>query len=67
MADFLKKLVACYGQERVVDVFAGTGIEPEARRLNMGCYVVRGVLTSQHQREWHQYFSNPMADSVQNQ
>ena len=60
MADFLKTLVACYGQERVVDVFAGTGIAQEARNLNMGCYVVRRVLTSEQQLEWHQDLSNAM-------
>ena len=60
MADFLKTLVACYGQERVVDAFAGTGIAQEARNLNMGCYVVRGVLTSERCDAWHGALTDPL-------
>jgi len=45
-SSILAKLEACYGAERVVDVFANTGIALKARDLNIGCYVVRGVLTS---------------------
>ena len=53
-ADFLATLLDCYGQDNVVDVFANTGIEQEAKELNMGCYVVRGVLASERCADWHQ-------------
>ena len=59
MADFVATLRRRYG-DRVVDLFAGTGIEQAAERLTMGCYVVRGVLTWQQQLQWHQYLSNSM-------
>ena len=44
MAGFLANLRARYGHERVVDVFQNTGMEPRARELNIGAYVVRNVL-----------------------
>ena len=53
-AGFLATLLECYGQDNVVDVFANTGMEQEAKELNMGCYVVRGVLTSERCDAWHQ-------------
>ena len=52
MAGFLANLRARYGHERVVDVFQGTGMEPKARELNIGGYVVRGVLPSEKIAEW---------------
>ena len=60
MADFLATLWECYGQENVVDVFANTGIEKVAKELNMGCYVVRGVLTSQRREAWHQELTDSL-------
>ena len=52
MAGFLANLRARYGHERVVDVFQGTGMAPKARELNIGGYVVRGVLPSEKIAEW---------------
>ena len=52
MAGFLANLRARYGHERVVDVFQGTGMEPKAWELNIGGYVVRGVLPSEKIAEW---------------
>ena len=53
MAGLLAKLQACYGSDRVVDVFQGTGMEPIARELNIGGYVVRNVLPSEKIATWH--------------
>ena len=66
-SSILAKLEACYGAERVVDVFANTGIALKARDLNIGCYVVRGVLTSAQLAAWHQALTtslNHIADTV---
>ena len=60
MADFLATLLECYDQENVVDVFAKTGIEQEAKKLNMGCYVVRGVLTSERCKAWHEALTDSL-------
>ena len=54
MASILANLAACYGADRVVDVFENTGMALKARDLNIGCYVVRGVLTSAQLAAWHQ-------------
>ena len=53
MAGFLANLRARYGHERVVDVFQGTGMEREAKQLNIGGYVVRGVLPPEKIADWH--------------
>mgnify|MGYP003322924966 CR=1 FL=1 len=60
MASILANLHACYGADRVVDVFENTGMALKARDLNIGCYVVRGVLTSAQLAAWHQ----ALTDSV---
>ena len=60
MSDFLAILFECYGQDNVVDVFAKTGIEQEAKELNMGCYVVRGVLTSERCGTWHEALTDSL-------
>ena len=52
MASILANLEACYGADRVVDVFENTGMALKARDLNIGCYVVRGVLTSAQLAAW---------------
>ena len=54
MASILANLRACYGADCVVDVFENTGMALKARDLNIGCYVVRGVLTSAQLAAWHQ-------------
>ena len=54
MASIFANLAACYGADRVVDVFENTGMAQSARDLNIGCYVVRGVLTSAQLAAWHQ-------------
>ena len=59
-SSILAKLEACYGAERVVDVFENTGMALKARDMNIGCYVVRGVLTSAQLAAWHQ----ALTDSV---
>ena len=59
MEDFVAALRRCHGA-RVVDLFAGTGMERHARDLNIGCYVVRGALTYAEQLQWHQDLSNSM-------
>ena len=59
MEDFVAALRRCHGA-RAVDLFAGTGMEEAAEKLNMGCYVVRGVLTNEQQLQWHQDLSNSM-------
>ena len=60
MASILANLEACYGADRVVDVFENIGMALKARDLNIGCYVVRGVLTSAQLAAWHQ----ALTDSV---
>ena len=60
MASILANLPACYGADCVVDVFENTGMALKARDLNIGCYVVRGVLTSAQLAAWHQ----ALTDSV---
>ena len=60
-ADFLATLLECYGQDNVVDVFANTGIEQEAKELKMGCYVVRGVLASERCDDWQQCLVDSLA------
>ena len=61
MAGMLTNLQACCGPDRVVDVFENTGIALKARDLNIGCYVVRGVLTSAQLAAWHQALTNSVA------
>ena len=60
MANILANLAACYGADRVVDVFENTGMAQKAKDLNIGCYVVRGVLTSAQLEAWHE----ALTDSV---
>ena len=64
MEDFVAALRRCHGA-RVVDLFAVTGMEQHAKDLNIGCYVVRGALTSAQQLQWHQDLSKSMSDIVQ--
>ena len=61
MASILANLVACYGADRVVDVFENTGMAQHARDLNIGCYVVRGVLPSAQLAAWHQALQDSVA------
>ena len=56
----LAKLQACYGHDRVVDVFASTGIESQARRLNIGAYVVRKVVGHEKLAVWHRALADTM-------
>ena len=60
MAGILAKLQACYGPDRVVDVFKGTVIESKARDLNMGAYVIRNVLPPEQLAIWHQALEDSM-------
>ena len=60
MAGILTKLQACYGPDRVVDVYQGTGMEPKARELNIGGYVVRGVLPPKTIADWHELLVNSL-------
>ena len=62
MAGILAKLQACYGPDRVVDVFKGIGIESKARDLNMGAYVIRNVLPPEQLAIWHQALEDSMMD-----
>ena len=64
MEDFVAALRRCHGA-RVVDLFAGTGMERHAKDLNIGCYVVRGALTYTEQLQWHQDLVKSMSDIVQ--
>ena len=61
MASILANLRACYGADSVVDVFENTGMALKARDLNIGCYVVRGVLTSAQLAAWHQALEGSVA------
>ena len=56
----LPKLEARYGSGRVVDVFQGTGMEREAKELNIGGYVVRGVLPPETIADWHKLLVNSL-------
>ena len=60
MAGFLANLRARYGHERVVDVFQNTGMEPRARQLNIGAYVVRDVLPPEQIADWHKTLVNSL-------
>ena len=60
MASLLANLVASYGPDRVVDVFESTRMAQNAKDLNIGCYVVRDVLTSAQLNAWHE----ALTDSV---
>ena len=62
MAGFLANLRACYGHERVVDVFQNTGMEPRARQLNIGAYVVRRVLPPEQIDDWHRDLTDSITD-----
>ena len=53
MPGLLPKLVAIYGQDRVVDVFEGTALAEPAKQHGLGGYVVRGVLPQQQVTQWH--------------
>ena len=64
MAGILAKLQACYGPDRVVDVFKGTGIKSKARDLNMGAYVIRNVLPPEQLAIWHQALEDSMTDII---
>ena len=61
MSGILTKIEARYGRNRVVDVFENTGMALKARDLNIGCYVVRGVLTSAQLAAWHQALTDSVA------
>ena len=54
MSGILTKLEARFGRNRVVDVFENTGMALRARDLNIGAYVVRGVLSPEQLEGWHQ-------------
>ena len=60
MAGILANLEACYGAERVVDVFENKGMALKARDLNIGCYVVRGVLSPEQLEGWHQQLEDSL-------
>ena len=59
---FLAILRARYGHERVVDVFQNTGMEPRARQLNIGAYVVRKVLPPEQIADWHRDLTDSITD-----
>ena len=56
----LAKLQARYGHDHVVDVFASTGIESQARQLNFGAYVVRKVVGHEKLAAWHKALADAM-------
>ena len=62
MAGFLANLRARYGHDRVVDVFQNTGMEPRARQLNIGAYVVRKVLPPEQIADWHRDLTDSITD-----
>ena len=53
MSDLLPKLVQCYGQDRVVDVFKGTGLEGPAKQFGFAGHLVRAVLPQAQVTRWH--------------
>ena len=62
MAGFLANLQARYGHDHVVDVFQNTGMEPRARQLNIGAYVVRRVLPPEQIDDWHRDLTDSITD-----
>ena len=52
MSGLLPKLVAHYGEDRVVDVFEGTGIKGHAQTLRFGLYVVRNAFSQETSNRW---------------
>jgi len=62
MSGILTKLEARFGRNRVVDVFANTGMALKAQELNIGCYVVRGVLSPEQLEGWHQQLEDSLTD-----
>ena len=60
MSGILTKLEARFGRNRVVDVFANTGMALKAQELNIGCYVVRGVLPPEQLEGWHQQLEDSL-------
>ena len=60
MSGILTKLEARFGRNCVVDVFANTGMALKAQELNIGCYVVRAVLSPEQLEGWHQYLTTSL-------
>ena len=60
MSAILTKLEARFGRNCVVDVFANTGMALKAQELNIGCYVVRGVLPPEQLEGWHQQLEDSL-------
>ena len=49
---FVQQVKLRFGEGRVIDVLAGTGLEDHARSKDYGIFVIRDVLDREERRSW---------------